>query len=310
MNAHQRIKLRHLRTFVEIARHGALKPAAEALNMTQPAVSKVLKDLEEIVGFHLVERSRRGASLTEAGEVLLQFAEQSLIALQQGLTSLEAIESGTAGQLRIGALPSVAARLLPVAVMRFRELSPAATLSIEEGSHETLVARLRGGELDLVVGRLGSPDSMTGLSFTQIYSEQVVIVTAPDHPIAGSSRIEDILDWPVLYPPAAAAIRPLVDRLFLSLGIGQPPDRIETVSEAFGRAMVQGSLRPVWIISGGVVASELASGALRPLAVDASDTAGPVGIMARSEEDTLPIARLFRTAVGKALMQIGPIGRP
>jgi LysR family pca operon transcriptional activator len=125
MSVHHRIKLRHLRTFVEIARHGALKPAAETLNMTQPAVSKVLKDLEDIVGFHLVNRSRRGASLTEAGEVFLQFAEQSLISLQQGLTSLKAIESGTVGQLRIGALPSVAARLLPIAAMRFRELSPA-----------------------------------------------------------------------------------------------------------------------------------------------------------------------------------------
>lgn len=305
MNKHQRIKLRHLRTFVEIARQGALKPAAETLNMTQPAVSKVLKDLEDIVGFHLVERSRRGARPTEAGEVFLQFAEQSLIALQQGLTSLEAIESGAAGQLRIGALPSVAARLLPIAAMRFRELSPAATLSIEEGSHETLVSRLRSGELDLVVGRLGSPASMTGLSFTQIYSEQVVIVTAPDHPLAGSNRIEDIFDWPVLYPPAAAAIRPLVDRLFLSLGVGQPPDRIETVSEAFGRALVYGPLQAVWIISGGVVASELASGTLVPLALDASETAGPVGIMARSEEDMPPTARLFRSAVSKALSEIG-----
>jgi LysR family pca operon transcriptional activator len=304
MSVHHRIKLRHLRTFVEIARHGALKPAAETLNMTQPAVSKVLKDLEDIVGFHLVNRSRRGASLTEAGEVFLQFAEQSLISLQQGLTSLKAIESGTVGQLRIGALPSVAARLLPIAAMRFRELSPGATLSIEEGSHETLVARLRSGELDVVVGRLGSSESMTGLSFTQIYSEQVVIVTAPDHPIAGSNRIEDVFDWPVLYPPAAAAIRPLVDRLFLSLGVGQPPDRIETVSEAFGRALVQGPLQAVWIISGGVVASELASGTLVPLAIDAGETAGPVGIMARSDEDTLPIARLFRTAISKALNEI------
>lgn len=294
---HHRIKQRHLRGFVEIARRKGLKPAAEAMNMTQSAVSKLLKDLEEIIGFTLFERDRSGARLTEAGEVFLHYADQSLAVLQHGISSLEALKSGQAGQLRIGALPSVAARFLPRAVLRFRDLAQAADLSIEQGSHETLVAGLRSGALDLVVGRLGAPETMAGLSFTQVYSERVMLVTAADHMLAGSSRVEALSEWPVLYPPRGAAIRPSVDRLFLSLGMGVLPDRIETVSEPFGRAMVLGPAQAVWIISGGVVASEIEAGVMRAMDIDTEITSGPVGIMARSEDEVMPLARLFRMAV-------------
>jgi len=294
---HHRIKQRHLRGFVEIARRKGLKPAAEAMNMTQPAVSKLLKDLEDILGSTLFERDRSGARLTEAGEVFLQYADQSLAVLQHGIASLEALKSGQAGQLRIGALPSVAARFLPRAVMRFRDIAQGADLSIEQGAHESLVAGLRSGALDLVVGRLGAPETMSGLSFTQVYSERVVFVSAADHPCAGASGIEGLADWPVLYPPKAAAIRPSVDRLLVSLGAGALPDRIETVSEPFGRAMVLGPARAIWIISGGVVASEIEAGVMRAMDIDTEITSGPVGIMARSEDEVLPLARLFRMAV-------------
>ena len=311
MHVHRRIRFRHLRTFVEIARRKGLKPAAEALNMTQPAVSKVLKDLEEILGLTLLERDRGGARLTPPGEVFLQFAEQSLAALQHGLNSLEALQSGETSRLQIGALPSVAAKLLPEAVLRFRALSPGTLVVIEEGAHDTLVDRLRGGELDLVVGRLGAPESMAGLSFTQLYSEHVEIVTAAGHPLAGTDRLAEIARWPVLYPPRRAAIRPLVDRLFVAHGIGELPDRIETVSEAFGRVMALGPARAVWIISHGVVAADLAAGTLASLRLDRALTAGPVGIMARSEEVGPPVTRLFRKALidaGSGLGAPGPGG--
>ena len=304
MQTHNRIKLRHLRTFVEIARRGALKQTATALNMTQPAVSKVLKDLEDILGYRLVERNRSGASLTEAGELFLQYAEQSLATLQQGLTSLSAMQSGAAGQLRVGALPSVAARLFPLAAQRFRDVSPGALLIVEQGSHQTLVSRLRAGELDLVVGRLGAPETMTGLSFTQIYSERVACVVAMDHPLSACTRIEEILEWPVIYPPSNAAIRPLVDRLFLANGLGVPSDRLESVSHAFGRAVVLSPMRAIWLISEGVVAGDILSGVLRLLDIDTSSTAGPVGVMARSEEAETPISRLFRSAMMKALADL------
>ncbi len=85
----RRIKFRHVQCFVEIARERSLKNAAEKLYLTQPAISKTLKELEEIVGATLMLRNRSGVSLTKEGEVFLHFSQMSLASLQQGLDGVE-----------------------------------------------------------------------------------------------------------------------------------------------------------------------------------------------------------------------------
>ena len=164
----RRIKFRHLDAFSAIARAGSFKAAAEQLNLTQPAISKTLKELESILGVVLMERSRSGIILTAEGEVFLQFAEQSTAALRHGLRSIRATDSAV-GNLKVGALPSVASSLLPRAALDFAAKSPDTLVEIHEGSHYEMTSRLRAGGLDLVVGRLGKPETMVGLSFQQLY---------------------------------------------------------------------------------------------------------------------------------------------
>jgi LysR family transcriptional regulator, pca operon transcriptional activator len=297
MQMDRRIKFRHLEAFVAIARAKRLNRAADQLNLTQPAISKTLKDLEDILGVTLVLRGRAGVSLTAQGEVFLQFAEQSTGALRQGLNSLASLDAGGAATLNVGVLPSTAAGVVPLATARFRAQSPETRLTIQEGSHAVLTDRLRAGDLDLVVGRLGRPDTMVGLSFTQLYSESVVVVVAPDHRHAGATSLGPLYDGLVIYPPKDAAIRPLLARSMIALGLPLFPNRIESVSAAFGRAMVLGPLRAAWFISRSVVSSDLASGAMVALDVDLRPTDGPVGIMARSEERPTAAAHVFRQAL-------------
>ncbi|WP_439156366.1 pca operon transcription factor PcaQ [Yoonia sp.] len=296
----RRIKIRHLETFIGIARAGSLKLAADTLNLTQPAVSKTLKELETILATTLMDRGRAGVQLRPEGAVFLQFAEQSIGALQNGLTSLANL-GATGGVLHIGALPSVAPLLVPRAVEIFRAGSPGTVLHIREGSHAYLTDHLRNGALDLVVGRLGRPDSMTGLSFTQLREETVVIVAAPGHPLAGAVQLDQIRGYPVLYPPKDAAIRPLVARLMIASGQALFSDRIETTSAAFARTVTLGPAQAVWFISEGVVADDIAQGRLVPLNINMEPTTGAVGIMARSEETPSPVAQLFRKALLDAI---------
>lgn len=295
----RRIKFRHLEAFVTIARAKRLKRAAEQLNLTQPAISKTLKELEEILGTSLMDRDRAGVRLTPEGQVFLQYAEQSSAALQQGINSIASLSKGGGAVLKIGVLPSVAAQVLPAAVAEFRTVSPTTVLHVDEGSHVFLTDRLRRGELDLVMGRLGAPDTMKGLAFTALYAETVVAVVAPDHPQRRATRLEQIENELIIYPPEDSAIRPLMARLMLSQGLALFGDRIECVSGAMGRAMTLGALRPVWFISRGVVADDLDAGRLVALDIDMSPTKGAVGIMARSEENPSPLGGLFRAAVSK-----------
>lgn len=305
----RRIRLRHIQAFAEIVRQGSLKRAAEVLFLTQPAISRTIAELEEIVGARLLIRSRRGVSLTPQGEFFHGHALNALGALSQGLAGIGGqADPGLA--LLVGALPSVSARLMPDVVAELQRAAPQLRLRIADGGHGHLTTLLRAGDLDVVIGRLGAPETMQGLSFTQLYLEDVAVVVRPGHPILSEpdADLRRIAEYPVLYPPATAAIFPLVERLLLSRGIVPPPRRIETVSGAFGRVHVRQS-DAVWFISAGVVAREIADGRLVRLPLDTQLTKGPVGLMTRASLPETSAQLLFRQAVMRVIAQgFGPEG--
>lgn len=300
----RRIKFRHIQCFVEISREKSFKRAAERLYLTGPAISKTLKELEDILGAPLFTRSRAGVALTPQGEVFLHFAQMSLAALQQGLDGVEQAGRQAAEHIAVGALPSVAARLMPAVAAAFGEMRPQARLRIMDGPHGFLTDRMKLGELDVVIGRLAGPEQMQGVSFSQLYTERVEFVVRAGHPLLEAPELERIVDWPVIYPSPGSAIRPLVDRLLIEHGVGEIPRQLETVSGAFGRVYTRRS-DVVWIISAGVVANEIADGYLVRLPFDTDMTTGSVGLMTRAGEAPSPVEQVFRLAVDQAVAELG-----
>lgn len=286
----RRIKFRHLEVFGAIARTARLKRAAEQLNLTQPAVSKTLRELEDIVGQVLARRDRSGVQLTPEGELFLQYTEQSTSAIRHGLQVLQR-SGATGGRLKIGALPSVASSLVPLAVKRFVTDYPDTMLEVSEGPHTDLTSRLRSGDLDLVVGRLGRPESMNGLSFSQLYTEEVVAVSRPDSPAVSIRSFHELDAYRVVYPPRDSAIRPLIARMLIAQGVPLFSKRIETASASLGMALVLSDPDVVWFISAGVVAREVSAGNLLRLDLDMAATTGAVGVMTRAGEIMPPTAR-------------------
>jgi LysR family pca operon transcriptional activator len=303
----RRIKIRHLQAFTEILRQRSLKRAAARLSLTQPAISRTLAELEAILGAQLLIRDRGGVTPTPQGAFFLAHAQASLSALEQGLSGFRDGGRGALA-LKVGPLPSVAARLMPQIAIELARLAPDLLLTVADGSHGALTEQLRDGGLDLVIGRLGDPATMRGLSFTQLYLEEVAVVVRPGHPILSDPDLRRIGDWTVLYPAPGAAIRPIVERLLIAEGVTLPPRRIETVSGAFGRAFTAQS-DAVWLISAGVVAGEVAAGRLVRLPVATPLTEGPVGLMARAEPAPAgqpgTARHLFTTAVSRAVAVLG-----
>lgn len=300
----RRIKLRHLQCFLEVARHGSMVRAADRLAVTQPAVSKTIRELEDTLDAELFDRSAREVTLTRSGTIFLRYAGAGMTALMQGVDSLA--QAGMSGEttIRAGVLPTVAARIVPQAVQRFRA-EHRAVISLETGSNATLLSQLRVGELDLVVGRLAQPDQLTGLSFAYLYSERVSFVVRAGHPLLDGPgfTLDRIRDYTVVYPIEGSIIRPYVERFLIANGIGALPDRIETVSNAFGRVFVR-ETDAVWIISHGVVARDTADGSLVELPVDTGDTLGPVGLTTRAGEPPSPAIQMFVEAVREAASEI------
>lgn len=291
-----RIKLRHLVCFMEVARLKSVINAAELLHISQPAVSKTVQELEQLLGGSLFDRSKRKLSLTPFGEVFNRYASTSLAALRQGIDVARGTHEATI--VRVGALPTVSARILPGAVQAFTEGGIGVHTRVITGPNDYLLTLLRTGDVDFVIGRMAEPDTMVGLSFEHLYSERVVMVVRPAHPLLAEPRfdLQMIEAYQTLMPTPNSVIRNLVDRMLLAHGITQLRDEVETVSNAFGRAYVR-QTDAIWIISEGVVAEDVAEGHLALLPVDTSETTGPVGLTTRT--DTVPTlaADSFKQAV-------------
>lgn len=284
----RRLKLRHFQCFMEAAQSKHLMDAAKALNITQAAVSKTLSELEDIVGNKLLSRDRSGIRLTPQGELFFHYASA-------GLNSLEKSYEGLAGgpqtpqiELRVGVLPTVAARFMPPAIKAFfTENSRPVNISLQTGYNHLLLELLHSGKTDLAVARIGSPDMMHDLEFTHLYSEALVLVARSDHPLfelSQRSRLAEVARYPFLLPPKEISIRPIVEQALITLGIRMPATVIETVSNTFGRAFLRDT-DAVWMISYGVVMDYLKSGVLSLLTDPVENTSGPVGLIRRQDQE-------------------------
>lgn len=280
-----RIKLRHVVCFLEVVRLKSVVKAADALNISQPAASKTIHELEELLGASLFDRSRRALMLSPFGEVFYRYAGTSVAALRQGIEAAGQSHEGTT--VKVGALPTVSARILPAAVGAFSAAGSGVHTRIVTGPNAYLLSLLRTGDVDLVIGRMAEPDAMLGFSFEHLYSERVVMAVRHEHPllVERAFTLSMIESYQILMPTPDSVIRPLVDRMLRAHGITQLRDDVETVSNAFGRSYVR-QTDAIWIISEGVVADDVADGHIMTLPVDMSETTGPVGLTTRT--DTAP----------------------
>lgn len=296
-----RLKLRHLQCFLEVARLGHVGRAADQLAVTQPAVSKTLRELEEIVAARLFVRTPKGLVLTPFGEVFRHYVGAGVVAVQQALESVAQGRARGSAVIRVGALPTVAARLMPQAVQDLMETSPGATVSLLSAPNRFLLEALRSQDIDLVVGRLADSDQMVGLAFEQLYSERLAVVVRPDHPLLRERPfdIRHVARHTVVMPTKEDITRPMVDRLLIANGVGVLERRVETVSSDFSRVFLKRS-DAIWIISYGVVALDLAAGDLVELPADVSDTMGPVGMTTRADTRPSPVMTLFMRATRAA----------
>jgi LysR family pca operon transcriptional activator len=292
-----RVKLRHLQTFVEVARQKSVMKAAELLHVSQPAVTKTIRELEDVLGVAMFERDGRGIKITRHGEVFLRHAGAALTALRQGLDSVTQERFGDAPLIRVGALPTVSTRIMPKAMELFLSENTWSRIKIVTGENAVLLEQLRVGDLDLVVGRLAGPEKMAGFSFEHLYSEQVVFAVRASHPLVAEkqSLLANLAKYTVLMPTRASIIRPFVESFLIANGVSSLPNQIETVSDSFGRAFVR-STDAIWIISAGVVATDIEDGLLAVLPIDTSETKGPVGLTMRADAiPSMPLSILIQT---------------
>ena len=295
-----RIKLRHISCFLEVNRQRGVVAASQALGLSQPAVSKSIAELEDLLQTTLFDRSGRRLVLTRQGEIFARHAMAAAAAIREGIDSMN-LNRSSYNIVRLGTLPTVEVEVVPRAVASFIRSPFACRVHVESGPSSHLLAMLRDGKLDFIVGRLASPEVMNGLVFEHLYSEQLTFAVRPKHPLARRQSLSyrELEPYPMLLPPENAIIRPIVDSLFIAGGAGSFHSELETVSNSFARAFTLEN-DAVWTISRSVVAHDLEIGQLVALDLDTSASHGPVGITMRSNEQINVVTAALIDAVREA----------
>lgn len=227
-----RLKLRHLTLVTAIAERGSVVRAAEELRVTQPVVTRGLRELEVILGARLFDRGPRGVTATAAGEVFIAHAWGVLAQLRQAAQHVTELSRGEVGTVTVGTHMAGSNLLLPRAVARVKRERPRLTVVVKEASPDVLSADVAAGRIDLAVGRLIPVEDGGQNTQIRLYIEPIRLVTRTGHPAQAlsSPTLAELVGYPWILPISQTALRHELEQVFFDQGVTLPDDRIECTS--------------------------------------------------------------------------------
>ncbi|HEV3271072.1 MAG TPA: LysR substrate-binding domain-containing protein [Candidatus Methylacidiphilales bacterium] len=178
------MELRHLRYFVVVAEEQNVTRAAERLHVSQPPLSRQIRDLEEELGVGLFRRTAKSLALTEAGKIFLNEARAVLLRVEQAVQTARAVAEGERGRLRVGYAPSLTVELLPRALRSFEGKCPGVRVILYDLTTEECVQRLAARKLDVALTVRPSGRSMRGLVFEKLVGYPLCCAVGAAHPLA------------------------------------------------------------------------------------------------------------------------------
>ena len=300
-----RLKTRQLLLLVALAEEGNIHRAAQVLNMTQPAASKLLKELEDVLEVTLFERLPRGMQPTWYGESMIRHARMVLTNLNQAHDELTALKSGRFGHVGVGAITSPGLMLLPPALAIVKREQPTLRVSLDIETSPVLVERLEQGKLDILVCRLFAEHDKTNLRYEPLTEEAVCAVARPGHPMLGMAglTLRDVVSRGWIVPPAGSVLRHRFDLMFRAEGLAPPDNVVETAALLFMTRMLQQS-DMLGVLATDVAHYYAAHGILAVLPLEMPCHMDAFGIITRTDRLLSPAAKVMMKALKTASMSV------
>lgn len=219
--------LRDLRYFETIAELQHVGRATARLHRTQPALTSSIRRLEADCGTALFAKAGRGIRLTEAGRVLLKWAQRMRFDVEDAKREIAAIGQGLTGHVRIGIVPTAAQFLLPAVASRLLQEAPDATLKTVVGLVDTLKPMLRAGEIDLMIGTEGPEEP--GYAARVLAEDSIVVAASARHELLrGKPSLKDLTGYRWALQPPGAPTRDWLDHTFDRKRLPRPRVQVET----------------------------------------------------------------------------------
>lgn len=226
-----RLRMRQIALMLAVREQRTLRGAAAQLGMSQPAATKMLHELENALGIRLFERVGRGLRLSGAGERVMEYCQSlrgSMEALNRELVELR---EGSAGRLAVGSIMAASPGRLTKALLSIKQQSPLLSIEVAVDTSDRLLAQLREGVLEVVIGRV-TDEHQGEYLFRTIDDEALAVVVGTEHPLARKRKItlEALQNYGWVLQPPGSPMRALIDQEFRAHGLGLPRGLIETGS--------------------------------------------------------------------------------
>jgi len=236
-----RLKTRQLLLLIALDDYRNIHRAADELHMTQPAASKQIKDLEEMLEVKLFERLPRGMEPTIYGETMIRHARMALTSLALAHDDIVTLKAGLSGQVEVGAIMAPAMALLPRAVARVKQDAPLLRIGVQLETSNVLLDKLQRGTLDFMIGRIFDTIDTSGLIYEELTEEPACAVVRPGHPLLDNAQLalKDIAALPWILPPHGSILRYRFDMMFRRAGLEPPANVVDTTAMLVITALLQ-----------------------------------------------------------------------
>lgn len=194
------MELRHLRYFIRAAEEQNITRAAGLLHVSQPALSRQIRDLEDELGIELLARTAKSVRLTEAGRVFLEEARAVVQRAADAVRAAQAMARGSKGSLQVGYSPSPTVEILPTILRSYQQAMPGVRVNLHDLTAEQILAGLRDNQLQAALTVRPHPDAFRGLRFDRLRRYRIGVCVPPGHRLArkDSVTVRDVLAEPIV----------------------------------------------------------------------------------------------------------------
>jgi DNA-binding transcriptional LysR family regulator len=293
-----RLRIRHLQLLNTLGKTRNLRAAAEQMHMTQPAATKILMDIEEMLESRLFDRLPRGMRPNELGLFTLSYAQSALDGHRKFVTEFATLKQGGHGHLSIGAISGSAAHLLIASVAELQRLRPLLVLKVLEQSSDQLIVWLAERKIDVMIGRFTDEVQRDQFRYERLAGEALQVTAGVHHPLRGSAApgLTELSHWPWILYPTSTALRKVSDAVFSSTGLSLTAGIVETPSFLFALEMMQStnmlSLQPAALVD-----KYVRRGLLTRIAADLPDRMPDYGLITLQGEPPSPAATAFMDVI-------------
>ncbi|MFP8968438.1 LysR family transcriptional regulator [Pokkaliibacter sp. CJK22405] len=293
------LKYRHLVLIDTLGKTRNMHQASQQMSLSQPALSKMLKEIENLLGFEVFERLPRSMMPTPLGERVLRYAQSVLNDAEGFVAEINSLKDGGHGHLRVGGIFAATSVILPRALLEIKRRWPLLEIQVIEQTSVRLLEMLEDKELDLAIGRFNEHSQRHHFDYTRLEPEAFCLAVNSQHPLLATlndsgaiEHLEELLAWPWLLYPQGTPIRERMEQAFLEARLPMPGNTIETISMQTFLTLIMTS-PIIGMLPEAMVSAYVARGEMTILQTPLNFTPQDFGILTHKEKKLSSTAQEF-----------------